>query len=118
MAIKVKGVIKHRVWKHLCSSAANPNELIIAYVRDNKVLGYGHMTREMFDGEHTVFIQSTYVDPTTNGEHVADKMMKYVEEWAKQRNIPYMYMITKRNTKPFKRKYRFEETGVVMRRRI
>lgn len=89
---------------------------IILSKKDNEANAFLFATVDVFDGEDVVFIQTCYIDP--NAGSVGREMLNMIDTWAKERGIKDVVMITPRNPKAYERKYRFELTSYVMKRRI
>ena len=93
------------------------NKKLLTVDEYDVIKGYLYASIERFDGARVVFIQSCYIDSKAD-KYAGMDLLKAIEEWALEKDCKWIYMLTKRDHKPFKRKYKFKEVGTVMRKEI
>jgi len=102
--------------KMLIGGINSPNTKIFVEEKEDDIRGFMFVSIEGFDGQDACFVQVCAVKPTE--ENIVFEMLHRVKLWAKEKNVEYIYFITKRSPKAFERKYHFKYYGTVLRKRV
>ena len=102
--------------KMLTDGIGSPDARIMIDKKDDKIRGFMFSSIERFQGQDSVFIQSSYVSP--NSPHIAHGLLQETAKWGKSRGIEKMLMITQRNPKAVERRFKFKLLSYVMEKKI
>ncbi len=93
----------------------NGETRLLTYLEEGILRAYSFSTLETFDGEDTVYIQSFYVSSLAKNKRVGQEFVRLTKEWAREQRLKFIYLITQRNPKTIRRKYKFNNEGAVMK---
>ncbi len=118
--LKLAGFIKdtpvEKLRDMLITGVNSSDSKILVEKKDDEIRAFILASVEEFDGEKTAFIQSCYIDPHARG--VGYQILNRVSDWAKEKGLSNIYMMTARNPAPFIRKYKFQFKYSVLKRRL
>ena len=104
--------------KMLIDALTSKKAKIYVAEKDNEVIGFIFGSVEEIDGEDCVFIQSTYIRPDKEERYIGFEFMTKMRLFAQENKIKYIYMLTKRNPKPYIKKYHFSFAYTMLRREV
>jgi N-acetylglutamate synthase-like GNAT family acetyltransferase len=118
--LKLAGFIKdtpiEKLREMLIEAVNSTTSKILVEKKDDEIRAFLLASVEIFDGEKSAFIQSCYIDPHAKG--VGYQILNRVSEWAKEKGLSNIYMMTSRSPAPFIRKYKFQFQYSVLKRRL
>lgn len=100
----------------LIGSLTDPNSAIFLDKHEKDPRGFMFVTIERFDAERVAFVHLAYIDPKY--PNICRELLTRVRNWAKEKGLEYVYMMTPRHPAGFIRKYHFEFVTHVLRRRV
>jgi len=103
--------------KMLIGGISSPNSKILIEEKEDEIRGFLFASIESFDGQDCCFVQVCAVKPM-NESHIVPELVHRIKLWAKEKGMEYIYFITKRNSKGFERKYKFDYYGAILRKRV
>jgi len=102
--------------KMLTEGIADKNTKILVEKKEEDVRGFVFANIAEFQGEDVVFIQACYISPKT--PNIGFELLKRLKDWAKEKDIKGLVMMTSRNPKSWTRKYGFKHALNIMKRRV
>ncbi len=93
----------------------NGETRLLTYLEEGVLRGYSFSTLETFDGEDSVYIQSFYISSLAKNKRVGKEFVELNKKWAREKRLKSIYLITQRNPKAIRRKYKFNNEGAVMK---
>lgn len=103
--------------KMLIGGIASPNAKIFVEEKDDEVRGFIFASIEGFDGQDSCFVQVCAVKLEQENKYIVFELLSKIKLWAKEKNLEYIYFITKR-PKGFEKKYHFDYYGTVLRKKV
>ena len=103
--------------KILINGISSPNSKILIEEKDDEVRGFLFASIESFDGQDCCFVQVCAVKPTCE-TNIVPELVHRIKLWAKEKQVEYLYFMTRRNSKGFERKYHFDFYGTVLRKKV
>ena len=104
--------------KMLLDAIGDKLSAIYYHDKEGAVKGFIFASEETWESERVAFIQFCVVMPDSYENFICFELITKIRLWAKDRGIKTMIFSTKRNYKPFVRKYKFELTGYILKRPV
>jgi len=104
--------------KMLIGGISSTNTKIFVEEKGEEIRGFLFCSIEGFDGQDACFVQVCAIKPTNEENNIGFELLNRVKLWAKEKNLEYIYFITKRNAKGFEKKYHFKYYGTVLRKKL
>lgn len=108
----------NKLEKMLLSGINDKDSIIYIDDHDGEIRGFIYASQEFYQGEQVCFVQFCVVKPDKLGEYICFELLTKIRLWAKDRGIENLIFITKRNYKPFERKYGFNLDGYILKRKV
>lgn len=102
--------------KMLIEGVTSKNAKILVQKIYGKIRSFIYASIVVFDGADVVFIQTCYCDP--DDKYIGWEFMTKMREWAKERGIKRLVMMTKRNPKAWERRFHFKHEYNLMTRSV
>lgn len=115
LAKNIGGTDLKTLEKMLIEGLTSKKSKILISEKNGEVCGFMYASIEEFEGEDVVFIQSAYNKPDSEERYTVFEFITKLRLWAKENNIRWIYTMTRRNIKPFIRKYKFQFYTNVLR---
>ena len=100
----------------LIEGVNSPNSKILIDKKDDDIRAFLYASIEGFRGEDVVFIQACYVSP--QALNVGYELLTRIRQWAKEKKIKTLVMMTPRHLKAWAKKYRFKLVSHVLKREV
>jgi N-acetylglutamate synthase-like GNAT family acetyltransferase len=97
-------------------TARGGNSKVFVEGKDENIRGFIFGSIEWFDGQDSCFVQACVVDPKE--KNVCFELLARMKEWAKEKNVEYIYFMTPRDYKAYIRKYKFDYYSTVLRKKV
>ncbi len=106
LAEKIGDIPLKALERMLTEGVKSPNTKILIEKKENDVRGFLYASIEGFRGEDVIFIQATYIRPEF--PIIGYNLLVELKRWARERKIEKLVMITTRQSKAWRKKYRFK----------
>ena len=104
--------------KMLLNGIDQKDSIIYINKRDEEVNGFIFATKETWEGEPVCFIQFCVIKPSTEEKYIGFEFLNKIRLWAKDKGLPKIITVIRRNPEGFKRKYKFMTDGILLKRSV